>query len=81
MQKIKAQFRLFIDYEGDEATTDNIASTLQGVVEHLEDYGMLSGGFDMDVAGCRWGVEFDTDEEAHPSMIFCMAKAKKEEEQ
>lgn len=54
MQKAKAKLRLFIEYTGDEATTNNISYILKRAVEHLSDNGMLTDGFDIEVAESTW---------------------------
>ena len=59
MQKAKANLRLFIDYAGDEATTNNISYILKRAVEHLSDNGMLTDGFDMEVVESTWDWECD----------------------
>jgi len=58
-QKAKAKLELFITYEGDEATTNNISYVLKRAVEYLEDNGLMSNCFDMEVVEYTWGVECD----------------------
>ncbi len=58
-RKAKAKLNLYITYEGDEATTNNISCILQRAVEHLADNGMLTDGFDMEVVESTWGWECD----------------------
>lgn len=62
-QKAKAKLELFITYEGDEATTNNISYVLKRAVEHLADNGLLTDGFDMEVVESTWGWECDIVEE------------------
>ena len=58
-QKAKSKLELFITYEGDEATTNNISYVLKRAVEHLSDNGLLTDGFDMEVVESTWGWECD----------------------
>jgi len=58
-QKAKAKLRLFIEYVGDEATTNNISYILKRAVEHLSNSGMLTDGFDTEVAEYGWDWECD----------------------
>ena len=62
-QKAKAKLELFITYEGDEATTNNISYVLKRAVEHLADNGLLTDGFDMEVVESTWAWECDIVEE------------------
>ncbi len=67
-QKAKAKLTVYITYEGEEATTNNISYILKRAVGHLFnnhpiDRGMLTDGFDMEVVESTWDWECDIVEE------------------